>query len=82
VVSVADPTRPLISVFYTGAANFLSSISSFILTRAEWTPFQTHCYAENLVALEIEPETSGLAARNCDQKEIGKIFMKDWQETS
>jgi hypothetical protein len=42
---------------------FLSS-SSFILTRAEWIPFQTHCYSENLVASGIEPGTSGLAARN------------------
>jgi hypothetical protein len=30
---------------------------------AEWTPFQTHCYSENLVVLGIEPGTSGLAAR-------------------
>jgi hypothetical protein len=36
---------------------FLSS-SSFILTRAEWTPFQTHCYSENVVAPGIEPGTS------------------------
>jgi hypothetical protein len=34
--------------------------------RAEWTPFQTHYYSENLVAPEIEPGTSGLAARNSD----------------
>jgi hypothetical protein len=27
---------------------------------AEWTPFQTHCYAENLVAPGIEPRTSEL----------------------
>jgi hypothetical protein len=33
---------------------------------AEWTPFQTHCYAENLVAPEIEPGTSEFAARNSD----------------
>jgi hypothetical protein len=33
---------------------------------AEWTPLQTHCYAENVVALGIEPSTSGLAARNSD----------------
>jgi hypothetical protein len=45
VVSAADPLRSLISVFYTGAATFLSSSSSFILTRAEWTPFETHCYS-------------------------------------
>jgi hypothetical protein len=44
----------------------LSSSSSFILTRAEWTPFQTHCYYENLVAPEIEPGTSGSAARNSE----------------
>jgi hypothetical protein len=24
---------------------------------AEWTPFQTHCYTENLVAPRIEPGT-------------------------
>jgi hypothetical protein len=66
LVSAADPPRQLISVFYTGAATFLSSSSSFILTRAEWTPFQTHCYSENLVAQGIELETSGLAARNSD----------------
>jgi hypothetical protein len=33
---------------------------------AEWTPFETHCYSENLVAPEIEPATSGLAAKNSD----------------
>jgi hypothetical protein len=33
---------------------------------AEWTPFQTHCYAEIMVALGIEPGTSGLAARKSD----------------
>jgi hypothetical protein len=63
VVSTADLTRPLISVFWTAAAIFLSSSSSFILTRAEWTPFQIHCYAKYLVAPGIESGTSGLAAR-------------------
>jgi hypothetical protein len=62
VVSAADPLRSLISVFQTGAATFLPSSSSFILTRAEWTPFQTHCYSENVVAPGIEPGTSGYAA--------------------
>jgi hypothetical protein len=33
---------------------------------AEWTPFQTHCYSENLVAPGMEPGTSGSAARNSD----------------
>jgi hypothetical protein len=64
--SAADHPRPLISVFWTGAATFLSTNSSFILSRAEWTPFQTHCYSENLVVPGIEPGISGLAARNSD----------------
>jgi hypothetical protein len=34
--------------------------------KAEWTPLQTHCYTENLMALGIEPRTSGSAARNSD----------------
>jgi hypothetical protein len=62
LVSSADPLRSLISVFYTGAAIFLSSGSSFILTRAEWTAFQTHRYSENLVGPGIEPGTSELVA--------------------
>jgi hypothetical protein len=33
---------------------------------AEWTPFQTHYFTENLVAPVIEPGTSGSVARNCD----------------
>jgi hypothetical protein len=45
---------------------FLSSSSSCILTRAEWTLFQTHCYSENLAAPGIEPGTSGSAARDSD----------------
>jgi hypothetical protein len=45
---------------------FLTSSSSFILTRAEWAPFQTHCYSENLVAPGVEPGTLGTVARNSD----------------
>jgi hypothetical protein len=66
MVNAADLPRSLISVFYTGAANFLSSSSSFILTTAERTPFQTHCYPENLAATGIELGTSGTAARYSD----------------
>jgi hypothetical protein len=46
----------------------LSSSSSFTVTRAEWTPFQTHCHSENLAAPGIKPGTSGLAARNFDHQ--------------
>jgi hypothetical protein len=33
---------------------------------AEWAPFQTHYFSENLVAPGIEPGTSGSVARNSD----------------
>jgi hypothetical protein len=33
---------------------------------AEWTPFQTHCYSENLATPGIESGTSVSAARNSD----------------
>jgi hypothetical protein len=33
VVSVTDPSGRILSVFYTGAATFLSSSSSVVLTR-------------------------------------------------
>jgi hypothetical protein len=33
----------------------LQSISSIVLGEAEWTPFQTHYFSENLVAPEIKP---------------------------
>jgi hypothetical protein len=33
---------------------------------AEWTPFQTHFFLENLIVPGIEPGTSGSVARNSD----------------
>jgi hypothetical protein len=36
------------------------------LHEAEWTPFQTHYFSEDLVAPGIKPETSGFVARNSD----------------
>jgi hypothetical protein len=57
-----------------GAATILSSSSSFILTRGEWTPFQTHCYSDNLVTKEIKPGTSGSVARNFDHKATEAVF--------
>jgi hypothetical protein len=56
-----SPTAVNLS-FLDQSRYFLSSISSFILTRADWTPFQTHCYSENIAAPGIDPGTSGLAA--------------------
>jgi hypothetical protein len=68
MVLAMESPRSLISVFYTGAAIFLSNSSSFTLTRAECAPLQTHCYSDNLVAPGIELRTSGLAARNSGHK--------------
>jgi hypothetical protein len=34
---------------------FISSSSSIVLNEAEWTPFQTHYFSENVVAQGIEP---------------------------
>jgi hypothetical protein len=45
---------------------FHSSSSSIVLTRLEWTPFQTPYFLENLVGPEIEPGTFGSVARNSD----------------
>jgi hypothetical protein len=66
VVSAADSSPQLIPVLWTGAATSLSSSSSFMLMRLSGTQFQAQFYSENLVAPEIEPRTSGSAARNSD----------------
>jgi hypothetical protein len=53
----------VVNLSFLDPATFLSSSSSFMLTRAERTSFQTHCYSENLAASGIEPGTSALAVR-------------------
>jgi hypothetical protein len=45
---------------------FLPSSSSVVLNEAEWTPCQTHCFSENLIAPAIEPGTFASIARNSD----------------
>jgi hypothetical protein len=52
---------------------FLDRISYFFIQvvsqfshEAEWTPFQTPYFSENLIGPEIEPRTSGSVARNSD----------------
>jgi hypothetical protein len=41
---------------------------------AEWIPFQTNCYSENLAAPRIEPGTSASAARNSDDYTIEAVI--------
>jgi hypothetical protein len=60
--------RSLISVFYTGTTTFSFKLLLDHPHEAEWTPFQTHHYSENLVAPGIEMGTSGSVARNCDRQ--------------
>jgi hypothetical protein len=65
VVSATDHLRSVMSVFYAGAL-FLRYLLIYP-HEAEWSPFQTQCYSENLVAPGMEPGTSVRAARNYDR---------------
>jgi CBS-domain-containing membrane protein len=47
VLSVTDPYRRILG--------FLDRSRYFCTHEAEWSPFQTHYFSENLVALGIEP---------------------------
>jgi hypothetical protein len=49
-----ESPRPLISVFYTGAAISLKWLLKYPY-EAEWTLFQTHYFSENLIEPGIEP---------------------------
>jgi hypothetical protein len=43
---------------------------------AEWTPFETHCYSENLATPGIELGTSGSAARKSDHQTTEAVNPK------
>jgi hypothetical protein len=63
MVSPTDP--PAVNlVFLTGTATFSFKLFLNYPHEAEWTPFQTHYFSENLVTPGIE--TSGYVARNSD----------------
>jgi hypothetical protein len=67
VVSATD--LPAVnSVFLTGAATFSFKLLLNYPHEAEWTPFQTHYFSENMVAPGIELGTSGSVARNSDHQ--------------
>jgi hypothetical protein len=48
--------KAVLSTFWTGAAIISSKKLLNCFHEAEWTPFQTHYYSENLVAPGIEAE--------------------------
>jgi hypothetical protein len=54
VISVTDPYR-LILGFLECGRYFLFQIGPQLYSEAEWTPFQTHYFSENLVASGFEP---------------------------
>jgi hypothetical protein len=64
VFSVTDPYGSIVG-FLDRRRYFFKQLFNRTLN-AEWTPFQTHYFSENLIAPEIEPRTSGSVARNSD----------------
>jgi hypothetical protein len=59
VVSITDPYGSILG-FLDLAATFSSKYFLNCTHEAEWASFQTHCFSENLVAPEIEPEPMDL----------------------
>jgi hypothetical protein len=56
--------RKLISIFYTGDATFPFKYLLNCPHEAEWNPFLTPYFSENVVGPGNEPGTSGSVARN------------------
>jgi hypothetical protein len=65
VVSATDPLA-VNSVFLTGVATFSFKELLNYPHEAEWSPFQTHYFSDNLVSPGIVTGTSGSVARNSD----------------
>jgi hypothetical protein len=65
VVSVTDPYGRILGLLdrrrYFSIKYLLSCTHE-----AEWTPFQTHYFSENVVEPGIGPGTSGSVAKNSD----------------
>jgi hypothetical protein len=66
VVSVTDTYGRILGFLDRSRYFFFKVAPQLYSNEAEWTPFQTHCFSENVVAAGIEPETSGSVARNSD----------------
>jgi hypothetical protein len=65
VVSPTDPHGRNLGFLDPGVVSFPFKQLLNCTHEAEWTPFQTHYFSENLIAPGIEPGTSGSVARNC-----------------
>jgi hypothetical protein len=65
VDSATDPTAVNLG-FLDRSRYFSIQVALSCPHEAEWTPFQTHYFSENLVAPGIKPETSGSVDSNSD----------------
>jgi hypothetical protein len=65
VVSATNP-HGRIPYSLTAAATISSKWLLNSTHQADWTPFQTHYFSENLIVLGIELGTFGSVARNSD----------------
>jgi hypothetical protein len=63
MVSATDPHARILGFLDRTRCYFFKAALSCTY-EAEWTPFQTHYFSENLVAPGIEPGTSVSVARN------------------
>jgi hypothetical protein len=59
MMNAANPPRSLISGFLDRSRYFSFKQLLIYPHEAEWIPFQTNCYSENLVVLGVQPGTSG-----------------------
>jgi hypothetical protein len=62
----------------TGAATISSKQLLNCIHEAEWSPFQTHYFSENLVAPGIKPGTSGSVASKGHQRERLQLGISEY----
>jgi hypothetical protein len=66
MVSPTDPHCRILGFLDRSRYFFFEVAPQFCTHEAEWIPFQTHYFSENLVAPGIELVTSGSVAKNSD----------------
>jgi hypothetical protein len=78
VVSLTDPYGRNLG-FLGRSRYFFFQISPQLYYKAEWTPFQTHCFSENLIAPGIEPGPlnllSGILTTRPQRRSNNKIIF-------
>jgi hypothetical protein len=72
MVSLAVPYGRILGFLDRSHYFFFSSSSSLVLHEAEWTPFQTHYFSENLVAPGIAIHFYQISKQNFDPQAFHK----------